>query len=158
MRSRSHLVSVGEMRALQNALFFTGRSRGVVAESIRSPRGVNSQLPIFVGRKWRSRCGVNSEICWRIMGVPGFDLFLQGGSAESIRGQRGVNSRPAHKMPIFAGPNRRVRWRASSVRVQRSSTHSYVRTRSANRLIGWPMGSRVGRLSHLAKVGTFLGW
>ena len=88
LRARSHPVSVSEMRVLQNVLFFTGQNSGVVAESIRTPRGVNSQLPIFDRHKWRSRCGVNSENCLRMLGAPGFDLFFTGR-------KRGVNSEPA---------------------------------------------------------------
>ena len=69
--SRPDLVVVSEMRASPRDLFLIGRSRGVVAESIRVTRGVDSPWPIFYRPKWRSRCGVDSEIWLRRSGASG---------------------------------------------------------------------------------------
>ena len=139
LRSRSQLVSVSELREPQCALFFTGRTRGIVAESIRSQRGVNSQMPIFNRPKWRSRCGVNSKFGLEIVSAFGFVLFFTGRIAESIRTQRGVNS----QMPIFNRPNGGLADGASSEGIQSSSSasglHPFVLVHR--------VGSRVGCLS-----------
>ena len=90
------------------------------AESIRS-------CLFFDRQKGRSRCGVNSQIWLRIVGAHGFALFSQGGSAESIRSQRGVNSRRSHIWLVFTG--QRV------VPAPSGSTRS-VLARRVGRLIG----------------------
>ena len=143
LRSRPHLASASEVRERRSALFLQGRSHGVIAESIRGPRGVNSQLPIFDGQKWRSRRGVNSEICLRIVRGPGFDLFFAGR-------QRGVNSGSTRSQ--FGASSQMLIFTRRKLGQSPTQLHpSQWCTGSVNGLSGWPSGGRAGRLCRLAE-------